>query len=185
LGVFFVLFLVSTGLAAQESHELKLANLYYDNDDYAGAYTHFQNVILWHGTAGISGDTFYRYAYTYERLRGLDGTASRIYTLALYHFQKEGQADSPYARYAATKLKNSFPNPDDTTAAMLLEELRAGIDGERKALFYRRIDRLYDFFSRFSLFQWKLIASLVMTVPFFIGLVVLTRKRPAGTHKQQ
>ncbi|MDR0730198.1 MAG: hypothetical protein LBF63_00905 [Treponema sp.] len=183
--VVFALFFVSTGLPAQENHELKLANLCYDKDDYAGAYTHFQNVILWHGDTGVSGDMLYRYAYSCERLWGLDATALRIYALSLYHFQKKEQLDLPYAQYAAAKLKNSFPNLDNTAAAMLLEELRTGIEGERKARFYRHIDRFYDFFSRFSFFQWKIIISLIMTLPFFIGLAVLTRKQPRGTHKRQ
>jgi hypothetical protein len=178
------LFLVSTGLSAQENHELKLANLYYDEDDYAKAYTHFQNLILW-GSAEFSGDVFYRYAYSHEQARGLDAPALTIYALSLHYFQKEGRADSLYARYAANKLGNGFTNLDDAAAAVLLEELRAGIDGERKALLYRRVDRLYGFFSRFSLFQWKIIASLAMTIPFFIGIVILKlRENPHPASKK-
>jgi hypothetical protein len=177
--VLFALFLGSTAFAAQESHELTLANLYYDNDDYAGAYTHFQTVILRDGGPGLSGDTLYRYADTYEHLRGLDATARGIYALSLYYFQQEEQSDSSYARHAAGKLKGASPPPDDTAAAALLEELRAGIEGERKARFYRGVDRLYGFFSRFSLFQWKIIASLGLSIPLFIGLglMVLTKKK--------
>jgi hypothetical protein len=179
--VVFTLFLVSTGLAAaQESHELTLATLYYNADDYAKAYTHFQNLILWHGDTEFSGDTLYRYAYSHERLRGLDATAMRIYALSLYRFHHEGQSDSPYARYAADKLKTGSPfgeAADEAEAAALLEELRAGIDAERKAQFHRRVDRIYGFFSRFSLFQWKLIASLAMTLPLLIGIVVLRAKK--------
>ncbi|MDR2135236.1 MAG: hypothetical protein LBO76_01330 [Treponema sp.] len=171
LGAVFAFFLVPFCLAAQENHELTLANLYYDADDYAKACTHFQNLILWHGEAGFSGTMFYRYAYSHERLRGLDATALKIYALSLYYFRQEGRPDSPYARYAAGKLKSAPPDPD--SAAALLEELRAGIDEERKTLFYRRADRIYSFFSRFSLFQWKIIASLAMTIPLFAGILIL------------
>jgi hypothetical protein len=166
------------GLAAQESHELTLATLYYQADDYAKAYTHFQNLILRHSE--FSGDTLYRYAYSHERLRGLDATAMRIYALAWYRFHHEGQSDSPYARYTADKLKNGSPfgeAVDEAEAAALLEELRAGIDAERKAQFHRHVDRIYGFLSRFSLFQWKIIASLAMTLPLFIGIVVLRTKK--------
>jgi hypothetical protein len=172
--VIFALFLVSAA-GARENHELTLANLHYDRDDYAGAYTRFQNAILW-GDGEISGDTFYRYAYSREQLRGPDDTALQIYALALYRFGKEGRADSRYARYAAAKLGNDSGDLDDAAAAALLEELRAGINGERKVLFHRRLDRVYGFLSRFSLFQWKIIASLAAVVPFLTGIVVLALK---------
>jgi hypothetical protein len=175
------LFLVSTALAAQENHELRLANLYYDEDDYGKAYTHFQNLILRPGDTGLSGDIFYRYAYSREQISGLDEKTLDIYALALYHLGQEKQEDHRYALSAAAKLKNT-PSLTPDEAAALLEELRAGIEGERKARFYGRVDRLYNFLSQFSLFQWKIIASLSMTIPFFIGILVLKRKkRGSGT----
>jgi hypothetical protein len=168
------LFLVAAVLDAQESHELRLANLYYDENNYYKASTHFQNLIL-QSNAILSGEIFYRYAYSWEQIRGLDEGVLEIYTLARYYFEQEDQSNSRYALSAGAKLKNTLPlEPDD--AAALLTKLRTGIEEDRKARFYSRVDRLYDFFSQFSLLQWKIIVSLFMTIPFFIGILVLRYK---------
>ncbi|MDR1046216.1 MAG: hypothetical protein LBL64_00430 [Treponema sp.] len=175
------LFLVSAVLGARESHELRLANLYYGEDNYDKASTHFQNLILQSQTV-LSGEIFYRYAYSREQTRGLDEGALEIYALARYYLEQEGQSNSRYALSAAAKLEHS-PSLEPDDAAVLLEKLRTGIEEDRKARLYSRVDRLYGFFSQFSLFQWKIIASLFMTIPFFIGVLVLWyRGRGIGHH---
>jgi hypothetical protein len=172
------LFLVAVVSGARESHELRLANLYYDEDNYDKASAHFQNLILRPGTV-LSGEVIYRYAYSWEQTRGLNEGALEIYNLARYYLEQEGQSNSRYALSAAAKLKDtSSLEPDE--AAALLGKLRTGIEEDRKARLYGRVDRLYDFFSQFSLFQWKIIVSLFMTIPFFIGILVL-RRRESGT----
>ncbi|MDR2747223.1 MAG: hypothetical protein LBB77_07230, partial [Treponema sp.] len=62
---------------------------------------------------------------------------------------------------------------DDGAAASLLEELRDSINRERKTYFYRWVDRIYPFLSRFSVFQWKIAASLAALIPFFLGVLIL------------
>jgi hypothetical protein len=180
----FILFLVPGLLGAlpgQEAQDLTLANRYYDADDYGRAYVYFQNLILRRREAGdeLSGDTLYRYAYSHERIRGLDERALTLYALSRRRNEQEGRRDSTYAVYAANKLKaNESPllNLDDAEAAALMAELRETINQERKIRFYRYVDRFYQFFSRFSPFQWKLIASAAAAIPFLFGMILLKIK---------
>ncbi|MDR1972447.1 MAG: hypothetical protein LBQ46_11070 [Treponema sp.] len=174
---FIFVFLVPGLLEAGESWNLALGNLYYDRDDYQRAYGFYQHVIL--GDGELSGDTLYRYGYSYEQIKGLDETALKIYALSRYHHGKEEQLNSKYALYAAAKLGSS-PLLDDRAAAALLAELREGIDGERKAYLYRGVDRLYGLFSRFSFFQWKLIASALLLIPLLAGAGILWVKGRAS-----
>jgi hypothetical protein len=140
----FVFFLVPV-LGAQVNDELKLADAYYDLEDYSRAYVHYQNLIL---KKTVSGDILYRYGSCREQIRGPDEATLNIYALA--------------GQYRAS--------PEDT----LLEELRGSIDAERRAYLYNR-DAFHLFTSKFSVFQWKIIASIVVTIPFLIGMMVLGR----------
>jgi hypothetical protein len=168
----FLLFFVAAVLGAGESRDLRLADLHYDRDDYGRAYELYEHSIL-RGEVP-SGDTLYRYGYSYEQTRGLDATALKIYALSRYYNGQDGRADTTYGRYADAKLKDHpAPYLDEGSAAALLEELRDSITKERKAYFYRWVDRVYPLISRFSVFQWKIIASLVMLIPFFAGLLIL------------
>jgi hypothetical protein len=176
-------------LAGQEARELGLANRYYEADDYGRAYVYFQDLLLRQGREGRdpSGDALYRYAYSYERLRGLDRGALDIYALSRYWNEREGRRDALYAQYAAAKLRaagSSLITLREGEAAALMAELRENITRERKTRFYRQADRLYDFFSRFSLFQWKLIASAAALVPLLAGIIILKIKaavsKPTG-----
>jgi hypothetical protein len=170
--VFFVFFTAAL-LGAGESRDLILADRCYDNDDYGRAYELYQQVILRQDPDGISGDTLYRYGYSYERTRGLDNIAVKIYALSVYYNKKAGRADSKYALYAGAKLADDPARElDDRAAAAVLEELRDSINKERKTHYYRWVDRIYVFLSRFSVFQWKIIASLAALVPFFTGVLV-------------
>jgi tetratricopeptide (TPR) repeat protein len=166
---------VSPGFALRENHELTMARLYYEEGDYDRACVHFQNLILRPGEAGLSGDALYGYARSHEQAWGLDARARGLYRLSLFYYRGEGQGGGP--SYAAAGLKGGAA-PDEQEAAVLLRELREDIVEERKARFYRGADWLYDFFSRFSLFQWKIIVSLAMTLPLFIGILILSSKRP-------
>jgi hypothetical protein len=165
-------FFVTALLEAGESRDLGLADLHYDRDDYSRAYELYEHSIL-RGEVP-SGDTLYRYAYCYEQTRGLDSTALKLYSLSRYYNGRDGRADTKYGHYADAKLKDHpAAYLDEGSAAALLEELRDSINRDRKTYFYRWVDRIYPFLSRFSVFQWKIIASLVMTVPFFAGLLIL------------
>jgi hypothetical protein len=171
--VFFIFF-VSAVLGAGESRDLRLADYHYDRDEYSRAHDLYQQSILRQEADGISGDTLYRYAYSYEQSRGLDDIALKIYALSWYYNKKQGRPDAKYALYAGAKLKdNSVRELDDRAAVSILEELRASIGRERKNYFYRWVDRIYPLISRFSIFQWKIIASLVMVIPFFSGTLIL------------
>jgi hypothetical protein len=182
--VFFILLLIPGllgALAGQEAQDLTLANRYYDADDYSRAYVYFENLMLRRQEAGDgpSGDTLYRYAYSHEQIRGLDARALTLYALSRHRNEQEGRRDSVYAAYAANKLKtNGSPllNLDDGEAAALMAELRESVNRERKIRFYRYADRFYQFFSRFSPFQWKLIASAAAAVPFLFGVILLKIK---------
>jgi hypothetical protein len=176
LRIFFIFFTAALA-GAGESRDLKLADRCYDNDDYGRARELYQQFILQRNSDALSGDTLYRYGYSYERTRGFDNIAVKIYALSLYYNKKEGRADSKYALYAGAKLTdNPARELDDGAAASILEELRDSINKERKTYFYRWADRIYSFLSRFSVFQWKIIASLAALVPFFIGALVLGRR---------
>jgi hypothetical protein len=168
----FLIFFASAVLGAGESWDLKLADLYYSRDDYTRAYELYEYSVL--QGKGLSGDMLYRYGYCYEQTRGLDGTALKIYALSLYYNRKEGRAGAVYGLYADAKLKGDPAwDLDDGAAAAILGELRDQIDQERRAVFYRWVDRWYPFFTRFSVFQWKIIASLIMLIPFFAGILIL------------
>ncbi|MDR3173542.1 MAG: hypothetical protein LBU19_04765, partial [Treponema sp.] len=161
-------------LHAGGNGDIRLADLYYDNDDYSRAYELYQHSVLRREPDTLSGDIFYRYAYSYEKTRGLDSTALKICALSWYYNKKEGRADAKYTLYAGAKLKDDPAwELDDRAAASILEELRDSINKERKTPFYRWVDRIYSFLSRFSVFQWKIIASLAALVPFLIGVLVL------------
>jgi hypothetical protein len=168
----FLIFFVSALLEAGESRDLRMADLYYGQDDYGRAYEFYEHSIL--QGEGLSGDTLYRYAYCYEQTRGLDNTALKIYALSRYYNRAEGRAGTKYGLYADAKLKNDpVWDLDEGAAAALLGELRDSINGKRKICFYRWVDRVYPLLSRFSVFQWKIIASLVMLIPFFAGMLIL------------
>ncbi|MDR1107887.1 MAG: hypothetical protein LBL19_02510 [Spirochaetaceae bacterium] len=166
---------ISPLLEAGESRNPNLADRYYDSDNYGQAYELYQHMILREDPDKLSADTFYRYGYSYEQTRGLDGTALKIYALSRCWYGKEGRADSKYALYAEAKLagRGSFGEFNDETAAAILTELRDSINRERKAYFYGGADWIYSIFSRFSLFQWKIILSLAVLIPFFIGILIL------------
>lgn len=169
----FFIFFVSAALGAGENRDLRLADFHYDRDEYGRAYELYQQSIL-RGQNGLSGDTLYRYGYSYEQTRGLDDTALKIYALSLYYNQKEEHSGTKYALYAGAKLKDKpLRELDDRTAASILEELRTSIRREGKTYFYQWVDRIYPLISRFSVFQWKIIASLAMLIPFFIGVLIL------------
>jgi hypothetical protein len=168
-------------LGGQEAQDLTLANHYYNADDYSRAYVLFQNLIFRPGEPGRepSGDTLYRYAYSYEQIRGLDERALALYALSRYRNGQEGRGNSVYAAYAANKLKTGgspLVNLNDAEAAALMADLRETVNQERKTRFYRRADRFYHFFSRFSPFQWKLIASAAAALPFLVGVIILKIK---------
>jgi hypothetical protein len=175
------------GALGGQAQDLKLANRFYDEDDYSRAFVHFQDLILLAGRGGgtLSGDTLYRYGYCYERIRGLDDTALAIYALSRYYNGKEGRQHTAYAQYAAGKLKTSkspLLNLGDEEAASLMAGLRETINQERKNRLYRHADRLYGYFSWFSLFQWKIIISAAAALPLLIGIVAFLtkgKKRPA------
>jgi hypothetical protein len=169
-----LVFFMSPVLEAGESRNLNLANLYYDSDNYKQAYDLYQYMILKEDPDTLSGDTFYRYGYSYEQIAGLDDTALKIYALSRYRYGKEGRTNSEYALYAEAKLEGrSFGEFDDETAASILAELRDSATRERKALFYRGADWVYSISSRFNAFQWKIILSLAVLFPFFIGILIL------------
>jgi hypothetical protein len=171
--VFRVLFIFFAAvlLEAGESRDLALADLYYDQDDYGRAYELYEHSVL---RGMVSGDTFYRYAYCYEQTRGLDDIALKIYALSRYYNGVAGRSGTKYSLYAEAKLKNGpIGDLDEGTAAALLAELRDSITMERKTYFYRWVDRIYPLLSRFSVFQWKIIASLAMLIPFFAGVLIL------------
>jgi hypothetical protein len=171
--VFFIFFTVAL-LRAGPGRDLKLADRCYDNDDYRRAYEFYQQVILRQEPEKLSGDTLYRYGYSYEQTRGFGNIAIKIYALSLYYNKKAGRAGTTYALYAGAKLKDDpAREPDDGAAAAILEELRDSIHEERKVYFYRWADRIYSLLSRFSVFQWKIIASLTALVPFFTGALIL------------
>jgi hypothetical protein len=185
INVFFIFLLIPGLLGAFGGQDLNLANRYYDMDDYSRAFVHFQDLILLAGRDGtiLSGDNLYRYGYCYERLRGLDGTALTIYALSRYYNGKEGRQNSPYAEYAAGKLKagqSPLLNLDAGEAASLMAGLRETINQERKNRLYRYVDRLYGYFSRFSLFQWKIIISAAAALPLLIGIVAFRAKKKIG-----
>jgi hypothetical protein len=172
----FLVFFVSAALEAGESRDLRLADLHYDRDEYGPACELYEYSLL-RGEA-LSGDALYRYGYSYEQTRGLDGAALKIYALSRYYNRREGRADAKYSRYAAAKLKDDpAADLDEEAAAALLGELRDSLVKERKAYFYHWVDRIYPLISRFSIFQWKIIASLVMLIPFFTGLLILGLRR--------
>jgi hypothetical protein len=172
------IFFASAALGAGESRDLRLADYYYDRDEYSRAYELYQQSVLRQERGGLSGDTLYRYAYSYEQTRGLDDTALKIYALSWYYNKKEGRPGAKYALYAGAKLKdNSVREPDDGAAVSILEELRASIGRERKTYFYGWVDRIYPLISRFSVFQWKIIASLAMLIPFLGGTLILWFRR--------
>jgi hypothetical protein len=170
-----LVFLAAPVLEAGESRNLKLADMYYDSDNYKQACELYQYMILREDPDKLSADTFYRYGYSYEQTRGLDGTALKIYALSRCWYGKEGRGDSKYALYAEAKLegRGSFGEFNDETAASILAELRDSINSERKAYFYGGADWVYSIFSRFSLFQWKIILSVTVLIPFFIGILIL------------
>jgi hypothetical protein len=172
--VFLVLFIPAV-LEGGENRDGSLADLYYDDDNYSQAYELYQYMILRQNPEALSGDLFYRYGYSYEQTRGLDGTALKIYALSRYYNEKEGRSNSKYARYAEVKLggRGSLGEMDDETAASTLAELRDLIHGERKAFFYGGADWVYSIFSRFSIFQWKIILSFAMLIPFAAGILIL------------
>ncbi|MDR3247278.1 MAG: hypothetical protein LBT39_00705 [Treponema sp.] len=196
-GAIFVLLPVFAALGAQENQELKLANRYYDQADYSRAYVHYQNMILgdaesWNRGKGSAGDIFYRYASCYEQIRefetqaaGLGWIARTGYALSLFYYEREGRENAPNAQSAAARLKNSPRSPappDETAAALLLEELRESISRERNAYLYSRTGRVDDFrpllslFSRLSIFQWKIAVTVAMAVIFLIGILVFKGK---------
>jgi hypothetical protein len=166
-----LIFFTAALLEAGESLDLDLADLHYDRDDYGRAYELYEHSIL---RGMVSGDTLYRYAYCYERTRGLDNSALKIYALSRYYNGVAGRSGTKYGLYAEAKLKNGpIGDLDEGTAAALLAELRDSIAIERRTYFYRWVDRIYPLLSRFSVFQWKIIASLTMLVPFFAGMLIL------------
>jgi hypothetical protein len=165
-----------TILGAVENWDSRMADLYYDRDDYGRAYGLYEDLILRQETAGGKGfgDILYRYGYCYEQIRGFDNTALNIYALSLYYNERE-ETGSKYTLYAGAKLArlDFSQNLDEGAAASILTELRDSITKERKAPLYRWVDRIYSFFSRFSIFQWKIIVSLIMLIPFFTGILIL------------
>jgi hypothetical protein len=173
--VFFIFF-VTAVLGALENWDSRMAGLYYDRDDYGRAYGLYEDLVLRQETAGEKdfGDILYRYGYCYEQIRGFDNTVLNIYALSLYYNEREGTG-SKYTLYAGTRLARlGFSrNLDGETAASALTELRDSITKERKAPLYGGADRIYSFFSRFSIFQWKIIVSLIMLIPFFTGILIL------------
>ncbi|MDR3249406.1 MAG: hypothetical protein LBT39_11545 [Treponema sp.] len=160
--VVLVFFLVSAALGAQGT--LTLADAYFDQDDYSRAYSRYQDMIL--GQEALSGEILYRYGYSYEQIRELDATALKIYALAGYYFAREGQENAQHALSTALL--------EDEAAVLLLEELRDGIDRERRAYLYSRAH--YRLFSKLTVFQWKIAASAAMALPFLIGMAVLRRR---------
>jgi hypothetical protein len=168
-------FFISPVLEAGESRDRGMGDLYYDSDNYQQAYELYQHMILREDPDKLSGDIFYRYGYSYEQTRGLDDTALKIYALSRYWYGKEGRGDSKYAGYAEAKLggRGSFGEFDDERAASLLAEIRDLINKERKAYFYGGAEWIYSIFSRFSFFQWKIILSLAVLIPFFVGILIL------------
>jgi hypothetical protein len=171
----FLVFFVSAVLEAGENGDLRLADLHYDRDDYGRARELYEHSLL---REDLSGDTLYRYGYSYEQTRGLDSTALKIYALSRYYNGREGRSATKYGQYAAAKLEAVLADDppgdlDEGAAAALLEDLRDSIRRERKTRFYRWVDRIYPLISRFSLFRWKLIASLAMFIPFLAGVLIL------------
>jgi hypothetical protein len=144
-------FFLAPALGAQGNNELRLADAYYDQQDYSRAYSHYQNLIL---ETGVSGSILRRYGYCREQIRGQDEATLKIYTLA----EQYREISSPEQEI------------------LLLEELREDIEAERRAYLYDSGGGFYRFASQFSVFQWKIIAALAALVPFLIGILVLGRK---------
>jgi hypothetical protein len=183
--VIFVYFLTLAALGAQEADRVKQADLYYDQDDYSRAYVRYQDLIT---DNVLSGKILYRYGFSYEQIRDFDETAAKIYALSGHYFEREGGENVDYALFAAHKLIHNpaLAHLDGPTAAALLTELRESIDRERKASLYRFSITLPQPFSsflllvsskfRFNMFQFKIAVSIIMTLPFIIGVLILMGK---------
>jgi hypothetical protein len=169
----FLLLFALSALGAERGN-WRMADLYYGRDDYGRAYELYEEMILRGDGGEAFGDVLYRYGYCYEQTRGLDNRALKIYALSRYYNEREGAA-SRYLPYAGAKLEGRDPYPglDEGAAASALAELRESINGERKAPLYGGADRVYSFLSRFSVFEWKIIVSLAMLIPFFAGIAIL------------
>ncbi|MDR0400171.1 MAG: hypothetical protein LBH51_04440 [Treponema sp.] len=172
--IFLAVFLLPVMLEAGEWGDHYLAGLYYNSGNYSRAFDLYQGMILRQDAEELSGDILYRWGSCYEQIRGLDETALKIYALSWYYSEKAGRFEGDSFR-AVIKLEEQgmFGGLDDESAASTLAELRTLIENEQKSSFYVQADRFYAFFSRFSIFQWKILLSLAMFIPFLAGILTL------------
>lgn len=85
-----------------QDENLKIANQYYDADDYTAAEEYFKKAIVDDNTNGI---VFYRLGYSLENTHSNDSLMKESYKAAVFCFERDFETDNKYFEKAKSKLE--------------------------------------------------------------------------------
>lgn len=98
MGVCFV-----ANIFCDEQNEiLKIANQYYDAENYENAKEYFLKTI---DSGTYNGTIFYRLGYCIENINNSDSLMKKCYEASYYCFKKDSDIDNPYFKKTENKIK--------------------------------------------------------------------------------
>ena len=86
----------------EQNENLKIANQYYDAENYENAKEYFLKTI---DSGTYNGTIFYRLGYSIENLNNSDSLMKKCYEASYYCFKKNSDINNPYFKKAENKVK--------------------------------------------------------------------------------
>ena len=86
----------------EQNENLKIANQYYDAENYENAKEYFLKTI---DSGTYNGTIFYRLGYCIENINNSDSLMKKCYEASYYCFKKNSDINNPYFKKAENKVK--------------------------------------------------------------------------------
>lgn len=86
----------------EQNENLKIANQYYDAENYENAKEYFLKTI---DSGTYNGTIFYRLGYCIENINNSDSLMKKCYEASYYCFKKDSDINNPYFKKAENKVK--------------------------------------------------------------------------------